>query len=625
MAATAERTARTWETPASLTGWLCAVDHKLIGQRYIITAFGFFLLAGLGALLLRLQLIRPENTLLGPELYSQLFTMHGTTMIFLFAMPILSGFGSYLVPLLIGARDMAFPRLNAFGYWVFLFAGAFIYAGFLIGMLPTSDQLSDVPLAAPISLPGLSIDFWALGLIFLSIAVTAGALNVIVTLLTRRAPGMSLDRMPIFAWSLLATSFGTILALPLLTLDSLLLALDRTLGTPIFDSAGGDPLLWQHLFRVFGHPDAFIILLPTAGIISTIIPVFARRPLVGYGFVVLATVATVVIGLGIWTYQMTALGLPQPLIAVVTAASMVVAVAGAVQVVAWLATIWHGRVVWKTPFLFAVGFLVLFVVGGLSGVMVAAAPFAGQARDTAFAVAHFHYVLFGGAVFPIFAGLHYWLPKMTGRLLDERLGQATFWLMFVGSNLTFFPMYMTGLLGMPRRVYTYQPGLGWDGLNLLSTVGAFILAGSIVVFVANLLWSRGHGAAAGNDPWNGNTLEWATTSPPRADNFDVVLAVHGRDPLWDENGAREASLPEPMRRRLAEQRVVLRTTILKAVPVGLLPRPAESPWPLVLALALMLIFIGLLVHLLALITLGAVLSAAAIIGWRWPASEEAVV
>ena len=487
---------RSWSEPGGFVAALKTVDHKRIGIRYLVTASIFFALGGVEALVMRVQLAGPNQSLLSPEQYDQLFSMHGITMIFLFVTPMLSGFGNYLVPLQIGARDMAFPRLNALSYWVFLAAGLFIYSSLPLGIAPDDGWFSYAPLST--LSPGSNLDFYGLGLIMLAISTTAGAINFIVTMARLRAPGMSLNRMPLFCWAVLATSLSVVFALPALTLDCLFLELQRKWGFQFFDvSHGGSPLLWQHLFWIFGHPDVYIIFLPAVGIVSTIIPVFSQRPLVARTWSILATMATALLGFGVWIHHMFAVGLPQLTMTFFAAASMTIAIPAAIQVFAWLATIVTGRPVLKSPFLYIVGFIVVFVIGGLSGVMFAVIPFDQQVTDSYFVVAHFHYVLFGGAVFPIFAALHYWLPKMSGRLFDERRAQFAFWLIFVGFNLTFFPMHITGLLGMPRRVFTYPSGEGWGLLNLLTTIGAFVLAVGILAMVANLAWSLARGAPAG--------------------------------------------------------------------------------------------------------------------------------
>ena len=530
-----EKLLRIWETPPGLFGVFGTVDHKKIGKRYLTTAFAFLLLGGLEAAVMRAQLARPDQHLLTPEAYNQLFSMHGITMIFLYASPILSGFSNYIWPLILGSRDMAFPRLNAFSYWVFLMAGIFLYSSFLIGQAPDRGWFAYAPLTGSSYSPGLHMDFYALGLILLTISTTVGAINFITTLFRLRAPGMSINRLPIFVWGTLTTSFSVLFALPALTATCVMLYFDRRFGMHFFDaSTGGHPMLWQHLFWIFGHPWVYIVVLPAMGIMSDLIPTFCRRPLVGYTYVALSTVATGILGFGVWVHHMFSTGLPAMSTDFFSAASMVISIPSAVAVFAWLATIWHGRPVMRTPFLFAAGFIVLFVIGGVSGVVTAAVPFDWQVTDTYFVVAHLHYVLVGINVFPVLAGFYFWLPKMTGRLLDERLGRWNFWTMFIGFNLGFFPMHIAGLLGMPRRVYTYPAGLGWDAVNMITTIGSYVFAIGVLLFLVNVFWSLRRGRVAGPNPWDGPTLEWAVPSPPPAYNFALLPTVGSRHPLWED-------------------------------------------------------------------------------------------
>jgi cytochrome c oxidase subunit 1/cytochrome c oxidase subunit I+III len=588
------------------------VDHKRIGTRYLVTAAVFFAAAGVEASLMRAQLARPDEHLLGPVRYDQIFSMHGLTMIFLFVTPMLSGFGNYLVPLMIGARDMAFPRLNAFGYWVFLAAGLFMYSGLVLGKAPDNGWFNYAPLSIQPYSDGPNIDFYAIGLLFLGISTTVGAVNFIVTILKLRAPGMSINRMPIFCWAILATSISIVFAIPSLSVASGFLELQRSWGFHFFDTAGGgDPLLWQHLFWIFGHPDVYIIFLPAVGIVSSIVPVFSRRSLVAYDWVALATMATALLGFGVWVHHMFAVGLPQVSLAFFAAASTIIAIPSGIQVFAWLATMLKGRPVIRTPFLYVLGFLVSFVIGGLSGVMFAAVPFDQQVTDSYFVVAHFHYVLFGGAVFPIFAGIHYWYPKITGRMLDERLGQASFWLVFVGFNLTFFPMHIAGLLGMPRRVYTYPAGMGWDVYNLLSSIGAVVLVVGILVILANLVQARLFGEAAGPDPWLANTLEWTTSSPPPPYNFAQIPVVRSADPAWD-------GLSGPSDLVLPEGHQTPATMPLEGDPAAALEMPSESLVPLAAAVAIALICVGLIGDLDWLAVAAGIATAVVLAFWHSP-------
>jgi cytochrome c oxidase subunit I+III len=604
-----ERLERLWAEPHGLWTFLTTVDHKKIGKRYLVTAFAFFVLAGIEALTMRTQLAQPGERLVGPKDFNQLFSMHGVTMIFLFVTPMLSGFGNFLVPLMIGARDMAFPRLNALSYWIYLGAGFFLYSSFLFQLAPNDGWFNYVPLANSVFTPERNIDFYDLGLLFLTVSTTAGAVNFVVTILRMRAPGMSINRMPLFCWAMLATSLSVIFALPALSAANILLELDRKFGFHFFDTKkGGDVLLWQHLFWIFGHPDVYIIFLPAVGIVSSIVPVFSRRPIVGYPWVALATMATAFLGFGVWVHHMFATGLPQVTMVFYAATSMLITIPSGVQVFAWIATVWTGRPVLRSPMLYVLGFVVVFVVGGVTGVMFAAIPFDQQVTDSYFVVAHFHYVLFGGAVFPIFAGIHYWFPKLTGRLLNERLAVIGFWAFFVGFNLTFFPMHISGLLGMPRRVWTYEPGLGWGIYNLLSTIGAFVLATGILLVVVNVVLSLARGAVAGPDPWLANTLEWATTSPPPDYNFPVIPVVRSANPNW-EGPSRSPYV-------LDDGHETPATTALDADVDRILTMPSESLWPFLLAFALTVFFTLFLVGHFVLAALSTVLIGGALLGWH---------
>jgi cytochrome c oxidase subunit I+III len=623
MEAHVERLEKVWAEPAGIVSFLTSVDHKRIGVRYLFTAFAFFIAAGLEALVMRAQLARPHEGLVSPETFDQLFSLHGTTMIFLFVTPMLSGFGNYLVPLMIGARDMAFPRLNALSYWIFLASGLFMYSSVPFGLAPNDGWFNYVPLSDKVFTPDKNIDFYTLGLIFITISTTAGAANFIVTILKLRAPGMSINRMPLFCWAVLATSFAVIFALPSLTVANTMLELERNWGFHFFQPAhGGDPLLWQHLFWIFGHPDVYIIFLPAIGIVSSVVPVFSRRSIVGYEWLALATVLTGIVGFGVWVHHMFATGLPQISMTFFSAASFMIVIPSGIQIFAWLATMLTGRPVLKTPFLYVLGFVVVFVIGGLTGVMFAAVPFDQQTTDSYFVVAHFHYVLFGGAVFPIFAGIHYWFPKMSGRMYHELAGQVSFWLVFVGFNLTFFPMHISGLLGMPRRVYTYPSGLGWEAYNLLSTIGSAVLAVGILVIVLNVLWSLKRGAPAPSDPWGGNTLEWSTSSPPPHFNFPVIPIVHSADPNWDVEDRRQDALRlERGELLLADGHQTLATTVLEGEAEEELHMPSESIWPFLLALSFSVVFFGLLMRLNGVAILGCVLIAGSIVGWHRPQKE----
>ena len=600
-----------WETRPGVIGWLSSVDHKEIGKRYLITALVFLAIGGVEALIMRAQLARPNQTLLTPAEYNQLFTMHGVTMVFLYALPMLSGFSNYLWPLLLGSRDMAFPRLNAFSYWVFLASGVFIYSTFLIGQAPNAGWFNYVPLAGKEYDPGLNIDVYALGLIFLGISTTVGAINFIVSLMRTRAPGMSINRMPILVWGTLTASVANLFAVPALTAACLLLWLDRTFGMHFYDPhAGGQPLLWQHLFWVFGHPWVYALVLPAMGIVSDALPTFCRRPLVGYTAVALATVTTMVVGFGVWVHHMFATGLPGLALSFFGAASMIIAIPSAVSVFAWLGTIWTGRPVFKTPFLYFAGFIVLFVIGGVSGFMTAAVPLDWQLTDTYFVVAHLHYVLLGINVFPVIGGLYYWFPKITGRMTSERLGRWSFWVSFIGFNLAFFPMHLTGLRGMPRRIYTYPAGMGWDAANMVTSIGSAVFAVGVLITLYNLVVSRTRGAPAGANPWDAATLEWSVSSPPPPYNFRRIPIVASRHPLWEsrlDQGPGRSVLETDI--ALEHGRETVATTTLDAEADAILRMPQDSLAPLLTALALTVGFTGLLTHIWWLAGAGVALTA----------------
>jgi cytochrome c oxidase subunit I len=618
-----QRLRRIWETKPGLFGVFGTVDHKKIGKRYLVTAFVFLVLGGLEAALMRLQLARSNLHLLSPEQYNQLFTMHGVTMIFWYAAPVLSGFSNFLWPLLIGARDMAFPRLNAYSYWMFLLSGVFLYSSFLVGQVPDDGWFAYAPLTGSAFSPGLNPDFYALGLLFLTISATAGAINFIVTLFKLRAPGMAINRIPIFMWGTLTNSFSILFALPSLSVACVMLYLDRRFGTHFFDaSAGGHPLLWQHLFWIFGHPWVYIIVLPAMGIVSDALPTFCRRPLVGYTLVALATVTTGILGFGVWVHHMFATGLPPLATSFFSAASFGITIPSAIAVFAWIATIWTGRPVIRTAFLFMAGFIVLFVIGGVSGVATAAASFDQQLTDTYFVVAHLHYVLIGINLFPVVAGLYFWFPKMTGRMLSERLGYWNFWTMFIGFNLGFFPMHISGLLGMPRRIYTYPAGLGWDTLNLITTIGAFLFALGILLLLINVVYSRVRGAPTGANPWDGPTLEWATSSPPPPYNFAVIPTVGSRHPLWEDRlkGRTDSVIGEGP--ELDQEKETVETTPLDGTITDVLRMPEDTLYPVLHSVAVMITFYGLLLRSTALGLLGGVLVIGLTIGWLWPSRIE---
>jgi cytochrome c oxidase subunit I+III len=606
--------ARTWGRPPGFVGWLAQVNHKAVGTRYIVTGFVFFLLAGLDGLRIRLQLAVPENTVMGPGAYDAAFTMHGTTMMFLFAVPILEGVGIYLVPLMIGARDMALPRLNAFGYWIYLFAGVGLWTAYLIGVPPSSGWFAYPPLTRSEYSPGPGMDVWATMVTLLEVAALVAAVELIITVLKQRAPGMTLNRMPIFVWTMLVTAFMVIFAMPPLMVASMMLELDRSIGTQFFNPlAAGAPLLWQHLFWWFGHPDVYIVQLPAFGIVTSVVIASARRPIFGYTAVVLATFAIGFLSFGLWVHHMYATGLPLLGMSFFAAASMMVAIPSGVQVFCWIVTIWNGRVIVTTAFLFVLGAIATFVMGGVTGVMLASVPFDLQVHDTFFVVAHFHYVLFGSVVFPLFAGTYHWFPKVTGRFLDERLGRWNFGLMFAGMHLTFFPQHQLGFEGMPRRIFTYLPELGWGGLNLISSLGSLVLAIGALVFLINLVLALRQPQTAGSDPWGADSLEWATASPPESFNFAAIPPVQGRYPLWDE-APRDVPVAVALRDERRETPV---TSAVDAVPQGKIVLPGPTLLPLWTALALFSAFGGFILEP-AVAPIGLLITGYLIVRWNWP-------
>ena len=612
-----------WESKGGLQGILGSTDHKVIGIRYIVTAFVFLAAGGIEALIMRLQLAGPNRTLLTPEQYDQLFSTHGMTMIFLYASPILSGFSNYLWPLLLGSRDMAFPRLNALGYWIYLASGLFLYVGFLMGNGPNDGWFNYVPYASRDYNPGLNEDFYSLGMVFLGISVTVGAANFIVTAFRTRAPGMSLDRLPILVWGTLTANAANLVVIPAVSLAFFLLWMDRQFGTHFYDTPGnGEPLLWQHLFWIFGHPWVYAIVLPAMGMVSDGLPVFCRRPLVGYSLVALSTVATMVLGFGVWVHHMFATGLPGLGLSFFSAASIVIVLPSAVAVFAWLATIWLGRPVITTAFLFFASMILLFVIGGVSGFMTASVPVDWQLTDTYFVVAHLHYVLIGINLFPVVGATYFWFPKMTGRFLDERLGRWNFWTMFLGFNLAFLPMHITGLLGMPRRVYTFAAGMGWDTLNLITSIGSFVFAVGVLLFFINVFKSLVRGAPASSNPWDAPTLEWSVPSPPPPYNFAVIPTVYSRHPLWedrlDERGA-VSSIDRGL--LLAKGKETIGTSALDATADMVLEMPEDTVAPLVLAVGISVLFVGLLIKLWSVATVGALITALAVLMWLWPRRE----
>ncbi|HJR45455.1 MAG TPA: cytochrome c oxidase subunit I [Actinomycetota bacterium] len=521
--------------PTATTGWyswVTTVDHKKIGIMYGVTAFVFFLLGGLEALAIRAQLATPNGEILSAEAYNQFFTMHGITMIFLVIMPMGVAFFNYLVPLMIGARDVAFPRLNALSYWIFLFGGIFIYSSFFLGGAPDGGWFGYAPLSRTLETRGM--DFYAVGLQLLGVASLAGAINFIVTILNMRAPGMTFMRMPVFVWMTLVVSFLLLFAMPVIAVALFQLMFDRLFDTTFFNvAAGGDPLLWQHLFWLFGHPEVYILILPAMGIVSEVLPTFSRKPLFGYAAVVFAGAAIGFMGWGVWAHHMFAAGLGPVANSAFALSTMFIAVPTGVKIFNWIGTLWGGSLRFTTSMLFSLGFVAMFIIGGLSGVTHAIVPHDAQQTDTYYVVAHFHYVLFGGALFGIMSGLYYWWPKFFGHRLSEKIGKWNFWLWFLGFNLTFGPMHIVGLQGMPRRIYTYPDGMGWNLWNMMETVGAFIIAVATLFFLFNVVVSRRKGREeAGDDPWDARTLEWMIPSPPPEYNFAEIPVVSHRDDFW---------------------------------------------------------------------------------------------
>ena len=549
-----------------LMSWITTVDHKRIGVMYFLTSLFFFFVGGMEALILRVQLWRAEQSLIPAELYNQLFTMHGTTMIFMVAMPMAVAFFNYVVPLQIGARDVAFPRLNALSYWIYLFGSLYMNASWFVGAAPNASWVGYANLTSLQFSPGPNVDFWVIGLSILGVASILGGVNFITTIVNLRAPGMKFMRMPLFTWMTFVTSFVLVTAMPVIAVALVLLAFDRFFGANFYvPAAGGDPILWQHLFWIFGHPEVYILILPSFGMISDVIPTFSRKPLFGYPVVVYAGVLIGFIGWGVWSHHMFTSGLGPIADSFFVASTMIIAIPTGVKIFNWIATMWGGALSFSTAMLFSVGLLAVFTVGGLSGIMHASAPVDLQQHDTYFVVAHFHYVIVGGAMMGLFAGFYHWFPKVTGRMPDERLGKAHFWLAFIGFNLLFFPMHFAGIHGMPRRTWTYSAELNVEIWNQLSTVGGFVFGIAALVWVWNLFWSARRGEPAGPNPWGAATLEWSISSPPQHYNFPELPRVRTREPLWHPD----------------EREEVEKVTL--AVPATEPEMPGPSFWPLLVA------------------------------------------
>jgi cytochrome c oxidase subunit 1 len=564
-------------TPTGVWAWMTTVDHKQIGVLYGVTAFFFFLLGGVEALIMRLQLARADATIVDASTFNSLFTMHGTTMVFMVVMPAGAAFFNYLVPLMIGARDVAFPRLNALSYWVFLFGALFMNFSLFMNAFPDMGWVGYAPLTSNEFTISSATDYWVLGLLIMGIGTISAGFNFVVTILNMRAPGMTLMRMPVFVWMTLIVAFLIIFAFPPLTIALTFLLFDRFFDTNFFVDigAGSDPMLWQHLFWVFGHPEVYILILPAMGIVSDVLPTFARKPLFGYSTVVFAGAVIAFLGFGVWAHHMFTTGLGPWANGAFAATTMAIAIPTGVKIFNWIATLYGGSIIFKTPMLFALGFISMFMLGGLSGVMHAVVPVDTQQQDTYFIVAHFHYVLFGGSIFGLMAGAYYWFPKMSGRMLGESLGKLHFWLMLIGFNITFMPMHILGVIGMPRRIFTYSEATGWQTLNSLVSAGSFVIALSIVVFMINVTRSMRQGTIAGKNPWGASTLEWSISSPPPHYNFEVVPTVRSQHPLWDE----EANVVEPPAMPAHDHPVM----------------PDPSYWPLVLAFAITMVAGGLII------------------------------
>jgi cytochrome c oxidase subunit I len=602
-----------WGRPKGFYGWLRDTNHKAIGRRYIITAFAFFALAGLLAVIMRLQLATPNGGVVGPDKYDQIFTTHGTTMMFLFAVPIMQGFGVYLVPLMVGSRDLAFPRLNAYGYWVYLIGALLLWLNFACNVGPDAGWFAYVPLAGPEYGTGKRMDIWSQMITFTELSALAAAINIIVTILKHRTAGMALHRMPLYVWAILVTSVMVIFAMPSVMLGSGMLAADRLIGTHFFNAAeGGDPLLWQHLFWYFAHPEVYIIFIPALGFISAILPSFTRTRIIGYPVMVITLVTTGFIAFGVWVHHMFATGLPQLGQSFFTAASMLIVIPTGLQIFLWIATMWRGRMRFGTPMLWVLAFFATFVIGGLTGVMLASVPLDLQVHDTMFVVAHLHYVLIGGAVFPLIGAVYFWFPKMSGRVLDERLGKLSCLFVFVGFQLTFYPLHILGLHGMPRRMWTYGDETGWGSLNFLATIGAFTLGVGILLTLINVVMTMRRPRSGIENPWQADGLEWTTTSPPPVYNWAYLPTVRDRYPMW--TNAPDQPVVVGMRPDRPE---LLVTRLMDAAPDHKTELPGHTIAPLLCALATGVMFIAAIYTPWG-IPIGGALVIAMLLEWFWP-------
>lgn len=618
---------RTWQSPPGLLGYLSVVNNRPIGRRFMALAFGFFLVGGVLALIMRIQLAVSGNTFLGPDGFNRLFTMHGATMMYLFTVPFLEGLALYMLPLMIGSRDVAYPRLSSFGFWTFFFGGAMFYTSFLVGDVPDAGWFAYTPLSRQ-EYSGIGIDFFLLGLGLVEISGIAAGAEIIVTVLKLRAPGMSISRMPLFAWAMLVVGFMILFAFTTLLAATMMLELDRAFGMHFFNpDGGGSTILWQHLFWFFGHPEVYIAFIPAAGLVSTIIPVFARRSIVGYKLIVVALVVMGFVSFGLWAHHMFATGLPELTLSFFTAASLMIGIASGIQIFAWIATLWGRRPVLQPPMLYMLGFVFVFVAGGITGIMVAVLPFDLQVHDSYFVVAHFHYVLIGGVVFPIFAAIHYWWPKIRGRVLDSRLGALEFTLVFVGFNVAFFPMHLMGFEGMPRRVYTYPEELGLDAYNMIATIGSFMLGAGVLVLLINIIVNRLKPRDAEPDPWNGQTLEWQISSPPPVYGFFAPPLVQSREPA--QHIADPKLFPDVVQRarsalagRPVDFRAELATDTVTGMPVAVHPLSGPTIVPFLSAVALLVAFVGVLFSYYLITLFGLVFLFGTLVRWLWPDEER---
>ncbi len=587
---------------AGVWGWMTTVDHKRIGVLYGLSALTLMLIAGIEAGVIRMQLASPDNGIIGGDRFNQMFTMHATVMVFMVIMPLSASFFNFVIPLAIGARDVAFPRLNALSYWLFLFGAILFHVSFLVDEVPDAGWFSYANLTEKPFSVNRGLDFWSLSLLVLGTSSVAAALNFIVTIINLRAPGMRLMRMPVFVWMTLITSILLVLAFPVITVGLIELTMDRNFGTHFFiPSGGGDPILWQHLFWVFGHPEVYILILPAMGIVSEVLPTFSKKPLFGYPFIIFSGIVIGMMGWAVWGHHMFTVGLGPVANSVFTITTMLIAVPTGVKIFNWIGTLWGGSIELKTPMLFALGFVALFIVGGLSGVSHAVSPSDFQQQDTYYIVAHLHYVLFGGSIFGLFSGVFYWFPKITGKMYEETWGKITFWLLFIGMNLTFFPMHILGLNGMPRRIYTYTQEYGWGDLNLLASVGYIVIFLGMLAFVVTIVKGLRSGVRAGHDPWDAPGLEWSISSPPPAYNFAEIPQVEGLDQYWIVKARAKADGQD-------------RVPAEPAVDPNTIHMPSPSYWPIGIAVGTTLIAGGILSHF-ALSFVGGIFAFIGVIGW----------